>query len=110
MPTLLWTAVLADELYRHLDEKDLLLWEQKGCRKGSRDTKDQLLIDKTIVKNCKRILTSLGVAWVDYSKVYDIVLRSWIEKSMRCSCVFPYGFSPVAANIPSHCPCLPLPV
>ena len=62
---LLWkllTAVLADELYRHLDEKNLLPWEQKGCRKGSRGTKDQLLIDKMIVKNCKRRLTSLGVA------------------------------------------------
>ena len=62
---LLWkllTAVLADELYRHLDEKNLLPWEQKGCRKESRGTKDQLLIDKMIVKNCKRRLTSLGVA------------------------------------------------
>ena len=62
---LLWkllTAVLADELYRHLEENNLLPSEQKGCRKGSGGTKDQLLIDKMIVKNCKRRLTSLGVA------------------------------------------------
>ena len=60
---LLWklhTAVLADELYRHLYEKSLLPWEQNGCRKGSRGTKDQLLIDKMIVKKCKRRLASLG--------------------------------------------------
>ena len=53
---LLWkllTAVLADELYRHLEENNLLPWEQKGSRKGSRGTKDQLLIDKMIVKNYK---------------------------------------------------------
>ena len=83
---LLWkllTAVLADELYRHLDENNLLPWEQKGCRKGSRGTKDQLLIDKMIVKNCRRRLTSLGVAWIDYRKAYDMVPHSWIEKSME---------------------------
>ena len=83
---LLWkllTAVLADELYRYLDEKKLLPWEQKGCRKGSRGTKDQLLIDKVIVKNCKRRLTPFGVAWVDYRKAYDLVPHSWIEKSME---------------------------
>ena len=83
---LLWkllTAVLADELYRHLDENNLLPWEQKGCRKGSRGTKDLLLIDKMIVKNCKRRLTSLGVEWIDYRKAYGMVPHSWIEKSME---------------------------
>ena len=83
---LLWkllTAVLADELYRHLEENSLLPWEQMGCRKGSRGTKDQLLIYKMIVKNCKRRLTSLGVAWIDYRKAYDMVPHSWIEKSME---------------------------
>ena len=83
---LLWkllTAVLADELYRHLEENNLLPWEQKGCKKGSRGTKDQLLIDKMIVKNCKRRLTSLGVAWIDYRKAYDMVPHSWIEKTME---------------------------
>ena len=77
------TAVLAEELYKHLEEKSLLPWEQKGCRKGSRGTKDQLLIDKMIVKKCKRRLTSLGVAWIDYRKAYDMVPHSWIEKSME---------------------------
>ena len=45
---LIWkllTGTLAEELYEHLEKTNLLPWEQKGCRKGSRDTKDQLLID-----------------------------------------------------------------
>ena len=54
---LMWkllTGILADEMYNYLEEKDLLPDEQKGCRRGGRGTKDQLLIDKMIVKNCKR--------------------------------------------------------
>ena len=41
----LMTDILADELYTHLEEKALLPCEQKGGIKGSRGTKDQLLID-----------------------------------------------------------------
>ena len=55
---LIWkllTGILAEELYEHLKKKkNSLPWEQKGYRKGSRGTKDQLLIDKMIVKDCKR--------------------------------------------------------
>ena len=48
---LMWkllTGVLSEEMYNHLEENELLPDEQKGCRKRSRGTKDQLLIDKMI--------------------------------------------------------------
>ena len=83
---LLWkllTGILAEELYEHLEQANILPWEQKGSRKGSQGTKDQLLIDKIIVKNCKKRLTSLAVAWIDYRKAYDMVRHSWIEKCMN---------------------------
>ena len=83
--TLIWkllTGILAAELYEHLGKTNLLLWKQKGCRKGSRGIKDQLLIDKMIVKDCKRRLTSLAVAWIDYRKAYDMVPHSLIKKRM----------------------------
>ena len=50
---LIWkllTGILADELYQHLESKELLPEEQKGCCRDARGTKDQLLIDKTILK------------------------------------------------------------
>ena len=59
---LIWkllTSILAEELYEHLEKANSLPWEQKGCRKGSPGTKDQLLIDKMIVKDCKKRLRSL---------------------------------------------------
>ena len=55
---LMWkllTGIFAEKIYNHLAENDLLPNEQKGCRKNSRGTKDQLLIDKAISKNCRRI-------------------------------------------------------
>ena len=40
--------------------------EHKGCRKNSRGKKDQLLIDKAILKNCRRRLTNLSMVLIDF--------------------------------------------
>ena len=42
----LLTGVIAEETYNYLDREKSLPEEQKGCRRASRGTKDQLLIDK----------------------------------------------------------------
>ena len=60
----LLTGILAEEFYENLEQGNILPWEQKGCRRGIRGTKDLLLIDKMIAKNCKKHLTSLAVAWI----------------------------------------------
>ena len=49
---LMWkllTGMIAEQMYSHLRENGVLPDEQKGCRKRSRGTKDQLLIDKTVL-------------------------------------------------------------
>ena len=54
---LMWkllTGMISEGIYAHLDGENILPQEQKGCRKESRGTKDQLLIDKMVLKNCKR--------------------------------------------------------
>ena len=48
----------------------------KGIQKRKPRHKKQLLIDKMIVKDCKKWLTSLAVAWIDY----DVVSHNWIQK------------------------------
>ena len=40
--------------------------EQKGCREESRDTEDQLLIDKAILQNCWKTSKGLAMGWIDY--------------------------------------------
>ena len=79
----LLTGIMGDKLYQHLERNGLLADEQKGCRKGSRGTKDQLLVDKAILKNCRRRLTNLSMAWIDYKKAYDMVPHSWILKCLE---------------------------
>ncbi|XP_063599561.1 uncharacterized protein LOC134775881 [Penaeus indicus] len=83
---LMWkllTDVLSEEMYKHLEENELLPDEQKECRKRSRGTKDQLLIDKMIIRNCKRRGTSLGMAWIDYKKAFDMIPHSWLVECME---------------------------
>ena len=66
---LMWkllTGIVAYEIYNHLEENDILLEEQKDCRRNSRGFKDQLLIDKAVMKTCRRIKVRLSMMWIDY--------------------------------------------
>ena len=58
----LMTGIIADQMYDYLEREHLLPDEQKGCRRKSRGTKDQLLIDKTILKDCRKRHTNLAMA------------------------------------------------
>ena len=60
----LMKGVIAEAMYKHLE--GILPEEQTGCRRRSRATKDQLLFDKAILKDCKRRHTNLAMAWIDY--------------------------------------------
>ena len=57
----LMTGIIADSMY----ENDVLPVEQRGCRRNSRGTKDQLLIDKMVLADCKRKHKNLAMAWFD---------------------------------------------
>ena len=85
------TSVISNAIYDHLSDKGLIPWEQKGCKRKSRGTKDQLLIDKMIMKHAKRKQRNLRMTWIDYEKIYDSVPHSWILRSM--------GLVGVATNI-----------
>ena len=38
----LLTGIVADQIYNHLEENNLLPEEQRGCCRNTRSTKDQL--------------------------------------------------------------------
>ena len=83
------TGIIFDKLYQHLENENLLLEEQKGCRHASRGTKDQLLIDKAAIRNCKKRKTNLNMAWVDFRKAYDMVPHVWIIDALKLICAGP---------------------
>ena len=51
----LLTSVLAEDLYRHMDD------QQKDCKKRSGGAKDQLIIDKAVPKDCTSRKTNLAI-------------------------------------------------
>ena len=77
------TGIIADSMCEFFVENDALPVEQKGCRRNSRGTKDQLLIDKMVLADCKRRHKNLAMAWVDYKKAYDMVPHSWIMERLK---------------------------
>ena len=79
----LLAGIMGEKLYQHLERNGMLADEQKGCRKRSQGAKDQLLVDKAILKNCRRRMTNLSMAWIDCKKAYDMVPHSWILKCLE---------------------------
>ena len=69
----LMTGTIAASIYNFLDVNNQLPVEQKGCRKKSRRTKDQLLIDKTILCGCRN--KHLGMTYM--------VPQSWIMENLK---------------------------
>ena len=64
---LMWkllTSVLAEKVCVHLSVKNVLPDEQKGCKKDSRGMKEQLLIDKQILKRCKKHQRNLAMGLI----------------------------------------------
>ena len=51
---------------------------RRVCRKRSRGTKDQLLIDKMITSDARKHKKNLSMSWIDYKKAYDMVPHSWL--------------------------------
>ena len=83
---LLWklmTGIIAESMYGILESNNILPNEQKGCKRESRGTKDQLLIEKMVLKDCKRRHTNLAMPWIDYRKALDMVPHSWIIECLE---------------------------
>ena len=83
---LMWktlTGILADKLYEHLSDQDVIGDEQKGCIRNSRGTKDHLMLDKAILRDSRKRSTNLAICWIDYQKAYDLLPHSWILETME---------------------------
>ena len=89
----LLTSVMTERMYTFLEENFVLPSEQKGCKRNSYGCKDQLLIDRMILENCRSSGKDLSTAWIDYRKAFDSVPHDWILKSLDL-----YKISPVISQ------------
>ena len=55
------TTIVAESMLNQLENNGIIPDEQKDNRRKSRGTKDQLFIDKMIIRNAKRRKTNLHV-------------------------------------------------
>ena len=69
------TAQIREKIYS-LTSRGLFPDEQKGCRKGFRDTAELLYIDQHILNESKTRRKNLTMAWIDNKKAYDMVPQS----------------------------------
>jgi hypothetical protein len=55
LPTIykLITSIISRRTQKYMDSEKLMPKEQKGCSRGSKECKDQLLISKAILQECK---------------------------------------------------------
>ena len=67
----------------YIDNRNLMPQEQKGCSKGSKGCKDQLLISKVILQECQSRKKNLCMAWIDYQIAVDSVIHGWIINSLE---------------------------
>ena len=72
----LLACIISEDMYCFMEE-------QKGCKRKSRGRKNQLLIDKTILKDCRNRRTNLAMAWIDYRKALDFVKDEEVETSFE---------------------------
>ena len=79
----LFTSILTDRTYRHLEQQNILPTEQKECRRVSYGCKDQLLINKVILQHANSKFRNLSTAWIAYKKAFDSVPHSWILRSLE---------------------------
>ena len=79
------TSVITDRLYSYLEKEAIMTPEQRGGKKNCYGCKDQLMINNTILENCKKRKKNLSTAWlgIDYKKAFDSVPHSWILKCLH---------------------------
>jgi hypothetical protein len=70
-------------MQRYINNENLIPKEQKGCFSRTKGCKDQQLISKAILQECKHRKKNLSMVWIDYQKAFDRVPHSWIIKSLE---------------------------
>ena len=74
---------ISRHMQKYVDDEKPMQKEQKGCCRGSKGCKDQLLMLKVILQESKNRKKLLCMAWTSFQKALDSVPHSWVVKSLE---------------------------
>jgi len=77
------TSITSKQIQKYIDDRSLMPKEQKGYCQGSKGCKDQLLISKAVLQECKSRKKNKCMARIDYHKAFDSEPHSLIIKSLQ---------------------------
>lgn len=91
LPTIykILTSVISTKVSLHLENNNIMAWEQNGCRQRSRGCKELLVIDNVITRQAKLRQRKMSVAWIDYQKAFDSVPHSWLCRILEIYKIHP---------------------
>ena len=73
------TSIITERMFPFLEENSIPPQEQKECKRNSYGCKDQLLINKMILENCRKKNRNLRTAWIDYKKAFDSLPHGYTD-------------------------------
>ena len=74
----IFTGLIAELMWHHIENYGILPVEQRGCVPGSLSCREQLLIGHMILHNARTRQRNLSMAYIDFRKAYDSVSHGWI--------------------------------
>lgn len=77
----LMSGIIAAKISGHMNQ--YMSAAQKGIGKNTRGAKHQLLVDRTVARDCRTRKTNLCTAWIDYKKAYDSMPHTWITECLK---------------------------
>lgn len=85
----LLSSILSQKISQHIYSKNLISWEQNGCKNKAKGCKENLIIDCIVSKQAKLKKRNLSMAWIDYRKAFDSVPHSWLIQVLNIYKIHP---------------------
>ena len=79
----LYTSCLNSFISDHVYKNNIITQEQTAGKRGVWGTLEQLLINKNIMNEVRRMRRHLTTIWLDYRKAFDSIPHSWLIKSLK---------------------------
>ena len=79
----LYTGILNQFIDDHCESNSIITIEQAGGKKGSWGCTDQLLINKMILDEVRKLRRNIFTMWFDYRKAFDSIPHMWLYEALK---------------------------